>query len=364
MNNAHLSRAAVLAFVSTILFSSHQTHSYPYGYTKLYNDSTDTVVDLIYDTHVPRTRHWGSTIHGLTYAQIKNELWPIEVAVLDAFESLNARSSHSIDLLWESSPARPIDSAMLIACESFVNGRFFRLPFKHSDTWRPDFSNLFFRHGVLKYGVSMNKPLPVYESMRSHIARNAGSSLLNAYESFSQGVEKEVKNYFKPHYDRGVKVGGEHDDFWLENFHRNDTYHAIADAEMISNILSSDKKRVILYAGGWHCTNISRFLKKNGYHELHHKVNSIDYTNISTYVGLESYDLAPLSQIHYPRQRPDAPISPSQPPAYRKPVAAPRAPQKAQPRRRGKAGRMPMELSHMHLGLSAAHKATQASPAA
>lgn len=315
--------------------------AYPYGYSKLYNDSTNTVVDLLYDTHVPRYFSGNSDLRSMSYDGVKNQLYPTEAAVLNAFDTLNAYSSQPIDLLWESSPARPIYSAMLIACDWLVEGRYPRLSFKHSDTWRPDFSNLFFRNGVLKYGVTMNKPLPVYESVRSHIARQAGASLLNAYDSFSHRIENEVKNYFKPHYDKGVCADGEYSYFWQDNFLNNDTYHAIADAEMVSKILSSDKKRVILYAGGWHSGNISTFLKKNGYRVLHEKINA-------GYFELPLVDLQPLSQIHGPR-------GPQPSAAPHKPVVAPRVPQKPQPRKRGKPRRLPLESAlHMHLGLSAA----------
>jgi len=48
-------------------------------------------------------------------------------------------------------------------------------------------------------------------------------------------------------------------------FDKNDCFDRLADIEMLSHILASDKKIIILYAGGWHCENILKFLQRNGF---------------------------------------------------------------------------------------------------
>lgn len=270
-----------------------QINAYPYGYTKLYRDSTDTVVDLIYDVHINRS---GQSVYS-SYDHMKQAAWPTERYVLNAFEHLNSHSPYSIDLLWESSPTRHIYDAKLISNTRFLNGRFHRLLFKHSDTWRHDFANLFFRNGVLRYGVSFHKPVVLNYSLRERIAAQAGPSVLNSFESYAQGVEGDARHYFKPFYEKNVKCDGENDHFWQQHCYNNDKWHTIADAEMLAHILGSDKPRIILYAGGAHCQRIVPFLKRHGYRVTH------DHVESSIWSEMPLGKLAPLAAIHFPQPK-------------------------------------------------------------
>lgn len=270
-----------------------QINGYPYGYTKLYRDSTDTVVDLIYDVHINRA---GQSVYS-SYDHMKQAAWPTERYVLNAFEHLNSHTPYSIDLLWESSPTRQIYDAKLISNTRFLNWRFPRLLFKHSDTWRHDYANLFFRNGVLRYGVSFNKPVALNYSLRAQIAAQAGPSVLNSFESYANGVDGDARHYFRPFYEKNVKCDGEHDHFWEQHCHNNNKWHTIADAEMIAHILGSDKPRIILYAGGAHCERIVPFLKRHGYRVTH------DHVESSIWSEMPLGKLTPLATIHFPLPR-------------------------------------------------------------
>ncbi len=285
MNTISLLR--LVGLTGVLLFSVSSSPAYVNGYIKFYGAATKTIIDVIFDSHEDSPTHTYDEISSLEYADIKNALWATEKTTLEAFEYLNDYSPHPIDLVWESSPTDPSRRPMLISADWIVKNRFSRIHFKHADTWRDDFAHLFLRRRKLRYGVSLENPVPVGSKTYQLIKNQVGPSVTQAFNELRERVKCEARDYYKPHFTR--KRRGYN--FWDTHIRNNDIYDAIADIEMLSHILSSNKRRIILYAGNWHCANISDFLEANGFTVIYEVVDTSESE-------LYTHELSPLMELH------------------------------------------------------------------
>ncbi len=323
MKKLQLSVIAALLTISGLYVAPLE--SYPYGYSKLYRDETDTLVDIVYDAHVDSKTHTGSQFHQMSYDAAKSAYWPSEYAFLEHLEVVDRITPCPIDLLWESYPYRNKYRALLIQAEDLIKGRLKNMHLIHSDTWRHD----------KKWDNSTEwfDPIQVTAEMRNRIDKFSGTPVLKAYETYATNLRNQLKIDSQPFMWKTFCQK-------LRESPLKKQFNKIADPEILGNILASDKRRIIVYVGGAHCEEVRSFLLNHGYRELHHHEMAWD-TGLTAYPEIPLAQLSPLKNYHTPRvpyqpssatthsSRPAAPKdAPVPAPKHQQPVQQPAAPAK------------------------------------
>lgn len=251
--------------------------AYVYGYKKLYKKHTRTTIDLIYDTHVPIPQIGVEQFLKLDSQTALATLYPTEQKILRTIRRWEANRC-GYDLIWETPSVSNYhwtpDTPCFIALPLFfhlLDMKYVR--FISADRYRNcGFNTLFsLNNGAYQAtnltGCSFDNPAPLSARSSFMIERISGTHVLRAYNALHARVVSNLRNYFGKFYYQKMPV-----DF-LKDFHQNDVFHELCDIEMLAHILSSTAERIVVYAGGWHCTNIAAFLEKNGWGEVYHQKN-------------------------------------------------------------------------------------------
>ncbi len=294
--------AQKIILASTIVF---QAVGYPCGYTQLYRAGTRTTVDVLYDLHVEER---GISLDQLdrvsaSYQAFKKRLFESEKQVLHALERLNVTAEpQSIDLIWECYAAYRPGAPEFISYGKAIKSFFKNLHFIYGDTCRDNgFCGLFkvkFDGEVIQFpnraGSTFESPVPLSADRIKKIVLNSGQVTWLNFKHYYEETMKKARDHFKPFQKHVID--------YERLFDNNEHYDALADVEILSNILASDKKRIIVYIGGWHSASIVPFLKANGFNEnFTHKTFHGDfprsYNALCHYDELTTSQLSPLSQI-------------------------------------------------------------------
>ncbi|MBA3752187.1 hypothetical protein H0X06_05365 [Candidatus Dependentiae bacterium] len=270
----------IAALFIGMLNLSFSVDAFVYGYTKLYRGRTQTTVDLLYDVHigVPHI-----TIHDffkldLNYA--KRKLYPTEQKCCDFLQEWG-KDCRRMDLIWEASTcdyeySTPRTPCFIGLAPFFKFDKISFICFISADRYRrTGFTSLFSitENGEKVtdpnlIGCTFENPAPLELTTIAAIKRSSGFSTWLNYKAFYDKTVGDLKDYFRPFYY------GRHVLEYQKHFTQNNLYHAMCDIEILSHILASNAKRVVVYAGGWHCENIAKFLKNNDFIVLSSKVSS------------------------------------------------------------------------------------------
>ena len=145
-------------------------------------------------------------------------------------------------------------------------------------------------------GCSFDNPAPLAPEIAQEIEEVSGTATSKNYKATRKRVIQSLKEFFALWHHERTKIPA-------EEIFRNSRWNALCEIEILSHLLSSRARRIAVYAGGSHCSNISLFLEHNGFEKIYSKCNPIRYEPVqkrgsaraarfSTRVG--RLDLGPL----------------------------------------------------------------------
>ncbi len=271
-------RNRMLAFALLGTFS-HSARAYVYEYKKLYKEDTHTTIDLLYDVHVVTPGIQSNQFLQLNPAVAAKKLYPTERKILETLYKLKDSRSNC-DLIWETSsrmrgPWNPVDSRFMTLSSFFNIWDLGNVRFIPADRYRKcGFNSLFtilkkgsVVRGCNLIGSSFDDPAPLSEDAVARIVQESGYATWLRYNDFRLKITNNLKNYYRDAYYKRRALD------YAKDFRKNYAYDSLCDLEILSHILASKAQSVVVYAGGWHCRNVSEFLEKNGYRVLYHQRN-------------------------------------------------------------------------------------------
>lgn len=256
----HIRFYLLVGFLS--LLRSMALHGYIEGYDRLSNPKIHKVVDVLYDDHIIERGLSFRDMKSKPVPYIEQRLFKTEKQCMSSLRTLNKTNPGQVDLVWEHGLGGP-DRALFIGfSDRLVKEQFPNLNWIASDICRDAFEILLFddhRSSCRSHcGVSVKEPLPIPDERHAAILKNSGELVLKEFKTLHTKTSQRCKGYFSEKYFSGISFNGCDVDY-------NKPFDALADVELISHILASDKPHVIVYAGGWHSDKIVRFLQKVGY---------------------------------------------------------------------------------------------------
>ncbi len=263
----------VLILLSSISVS---LNAYIYGYTRLYRQDTHTTLDILYDVHYEERGLSSDDMLHKPLSEIRPQLFCTERYLLDALDVLND-ATQPVTVVWECvdlvADCRPVFLEYGIP---LVQMRCPNFNFYASDTWRK--RNI----EISDYILDQNSLLLELID-KDAITRISGMDVWHSFVELSVTVENKLLQTFYHFRDvmRSHTIVDYHPRAGLE-------FAELADIEMLSHILSTPDKKIVLYAGGTHAKNIQEFLVKFGHFRVAHSFVHEDYQELDT--GL----LAPL----------------------------------------------------------------------
>ncbi len=273
----HIRNKMLVGMVLSAL--SHSARAYVYEYKKLYRESTRTMIDLLYDRHVSIPDVNIEQFLELDPKVAKKKLYLTEQKVLETLSTLS-RNCSTCDLVWETASRSddfwsPVNPRFIVLHSFFRIGSMRNIRFIAADRHRKcGFISLFrvFDNGSLlnsfnSTGCSFDDPIPLSSADSVRILEASGYVTWMRYNTCREKAIKDLKSYFRVAYYNRRALD------YTKDFVENDAFHALCDLEILSHVLASKSQRVVVYAGGWHCENVSEFLKKNGFRELCHQRN-------------------------------------------------------------------------------------------
>ena len=244
----------MLLLMSSLL--SIPLYPYVYGYTRLYRADIDMTIDIVYDIHIPVRNLSHDSMYYDLCGDLKGGLYPTERALVESLERLNQTHPQDTTVIWESWGDRPgfypEEVHLLTYPGRLVEHRLRNLRFIHSDTWRSEYPGLM---------VSLlDGSLLLQRIDRDAIIRRSGQDTWDQFQTLVQSTTQDLVNAYRPIRPR---LGRSHfgDSVYKKNFFGKSPYTELADIEMLSHILASPHRRVVVYAGGYHGRNISNFLR-------------------------------------------------------------------------------------------------------
>lgn len=262
MNKPNLKWILVLGCFS---LATRDSAAYVYGYSRFYRHDTETTIDLVYDRHTPADNLSHDAMHSDLCDEIKQGLHPSEKVLVDSLEHLNQVHPQDTTVIWEHAGPQfyPKEVHLLTYPERLVIRRLRNLKFVSSDTWRHEYPGCIL--SVLR-GSSLHTRVN-----RDAIIENSGYEVWENYRATMKATQSRLVNTYSPHREL-VATSKYNDDLYKDLFFARHPYSEIADLEMLSHILASSHRRIVLFAGGAHSESIANFLIENTEYELVHSV--------------------------------------------------------------------------------------------
>ena len=283
-------RAFIFSVLSILcVFSQNRLNSYVCGYSQLVSANGKQRIDLIYDFHIPckysnPNRLWINSCHRS------------EKSVYNCLKNLDKNSNEKIDLIWESHNNANSRKGLFISHAKTLKKELInQINLIDSDIERNKFEQQMLGNKTNRKNLKISNNNHCNFCGHSHGFHNFFSNpfkaILGCVEEMSSMVFSSVvnnlgvkpANYFKNIFNSNRQKlrnilpysGKVNIEFLLEN----EAFHEIADLEMLENILKSDKKRVIVYAGCFHCKALKKELSNLGYKNV--KIAEQNYNTIS-----------------------------------------------------------------------------------
>jgi hypothetical protein len=270
---------------------------YVIGYERLYNPQANVIVDILHDAHFPEHNLLKCNMEEWPFSLVKELLYQTEQRVLDALDLLNRKAPGMVDVIWEDSDIydRMLDELLKVnhsgdeshfisGCGSQVRRQFCNLNVISSDICRAVFILLVLKRatGIEKEidGMSLTNLVPVSDGDMATMLSMYGGETWHAFDQ----LRVQTVTTLAKRYGQGLSIERLNDD--------PDYYAALADCEMLRNILSSHKPHVILYCGGIHAKGISEFLIKHaGFKRIGGK-EGLDASVVEVLKTMDSRDLS------------------------------------------------------------------------
>ncbi len=257
-----------------ILFGTTQsTLSLVNGYTRLYRADIDQTIDIVHDNHIVENGLSQEDMSVLPIDKIKPKLFSSEQRFLEVLESLDKSSqTGEIAFIGESRGDHNYGIPLFIDhTERLVAQRLNTIKFIHADNWRRD------KRGLIDFLMLGKSPLylidndaiikhsglPAWDALANLITQST-EAITNYFTALelSEGRKQEMLFHFKRHPLQVKEL------IFVEYYLHNPDFWALCDIEIISHILSTPHKRIIVYAGWWHVANITDFLTNKACYQL------------------------------------------------------------------------------------------------
>ncbi len=265
-NTCHHSKGRAIKKILTLIVclscSAYSMQAYVYGYTRLYNADTKMTVDLLYDFHIPNSLT-PYAMETLPLNEVREYLYPTERYVLEALERLNtSNEAQDIALVWETCKgfACP-ETRFLGSAECLIANRLENLTFIDADQARPrlELACLGKAENISLFkSILFTTPLCFSSEQRKQIEKRSGVLVWNRLQKLLTKTVKHFKSF-------GIKefltiIRHERKDFSKKYWKHFLAFSALVEIELLFHILSSSKKRIIVYCGGAHARNLKAFL--------------------------------------------------------------------------------------------------------
>ena len=284
MENVMKNRWLTLIFVIASLTGSLNLFGLC-GFDRLYNPYNNTIIDLLSDSHARQDALSSDDMHELPFYEIEQLLYPTERRFLQALRVLNTQNYPSVAVVWVQDAYDNADDQFIGFSGKLVQDRFEKLKFYGSDQCRAFFWGLMCKKPQGRtlersvYGVSFKDPMPLPYERRVKIFQNSGEKAWDAYEKLRKDTIAAIHTLYGEDYLCGKE-------FKRKDFKDVDAVDSLTDSEMLSYILASGEKHIIVVAGGWHINNIYDFLTEKIGCELQHSSKTLHGS-----VPLKDFDL-------------------------------------------------------------------------
>ncbi len=274
-----------------LLSSSISLKGYLIGYDRLYCRKNNVTIDILHDDHQSQRRLSRKQMERKPFSYVKSRLYKTEMRILDALANIQSVRPEAVELVWELGKFHVAgDSAFLAHGHNLVRKKFTKLRFVAGDLARDAFEGILLerpsrRSKNLNYridGTSIGKPVPLPDNRIKAIERNYGQDKCQLFKGYFDTTAQRATKHYKKGFLRGKR-------FKKADFKRQSRFHTLGDIEMLSYVLASKKKHIILYCGGWHADNITEFLVKKMGFRLTHEVYNDGYE-------IRVKDMAPLDR--------------------------------------------------------------------
>lgn len=262
-------KKALISLLSIIIITnSSNCFGYVCGYTKLILPKTESKsgkrIDLIYDFHVPKDQ----VSNRRTWI---NNCYLSEKTTYNFLKQLDQEKAN-VDILWENHNDSHIQHGLFITYAPKIRSELNNIDITYSDIERHNFERLIFcpKNGIQKPNllkpINSNQASLNLSKANLNFSKKVDPNMLNIIE---QNYGHDSKNYFKDIFTQNRK--NLEDLLTLPSFIsldyllQNTDFNRITDIEMLGNILKSNKERVVIYAGCFHCRAIKEELQKFGY---------------------------------------------------------------------------------------------------
>lgn len=288
-----------IAAALSMLCSSQNMIGYAYGYTRLYRPDTRTTVDLVYDYH-KATRDLTHVEMDLDLCDdIKQGLYPTEKMLVESLEHLNREHPQDTTVIWEHDyNMLPAEVHLLTYPQRLVMNRLRNVHFVAADTWRHDYPSCIsslLRGGSLHHRVN-----------RQAIVQQSGAHVWEQYQALMNLTVGKLLTAYGTYRDR-VAASRHNDALYRQLFFAKTPYAELADLEMISHLLASPHRHIVVFAGGLHCENIANFLRCYTPFELVHSAINWNFSE------LPAQELKRIQQEHGSQRPASQPRRPNTP---------------------------------------------------
>ena len=219
-------------------------------------------VDLLYDFHVPNSLS-SHAMETLPLDDVKDYLFPTELYVLETLERLNtSNEAHTIALVWETCKGFSCPEARFLgSADRLIAKRLSNLVYIDADQARPRLElACLWKAGRMSVLKNMVYNTPIYFSSEQIMQIQARSGVLvwNRLQKLHKKIVKRFKSFGFEKLQTIIRK--ERKDFSKKYRQHFSAFSALVEVELLFHILSSPKKRIIVYCGGAHARNLKRFL--------------------------------------------------------------------------------------------------------
>jgi hypothetical protein len=236
----------------------------------LYNPSLQRTIDIVYDCHRPEKSLSTDDFQQLLVEEIKPQLYKSESFLLGVFEKLNSSNQASNTAIVAESSGDDVSfrNAFLGFLNRLVSRRMRNITYIDADTVR--------RLLITKKEMRMpNLPKPSIHAWHDLYNRSFGY-YKNKGKLTTADIELIEEGSIESHID----------------------FHRLADVEMLWHILNLRHKRIIVYCGAFHGSNIRQFLMKHaGYQEIYGYKTHVDISSPTAYFEMPLSALQPLTNV-------------------------------------------------------------------
>ena len=250
----------LVCIFTMLTFSSSCLQAYVFGYTRLYNKTLGRTIDVLFDYHVAEKTLSHDDLRYQPIEYLKLHMYPTDAFVLKMLEDLNG-AAEPVTIVWETSPAmNPRYPIFMSYGERLIKDRLTLLSYLHADTWRGEVGS------IIRRIITIHDPLAGYSDIQK-LRESSGESIINPWSTLFADTLTGIRNYYGPYKANLDTLNYE------THYRNNEHFSKLADLEMLSHILSSSHRRIILNAGGAHSKRIVEFLIAHaGYEQVYSKI--------------------------------------------------------------------------------------------